>query len=198
MRSDKSLPSTADPRSEHSRRVLKDALRDLATGGAPERVSVSALCKAAGVSRPTFYQHFETVDDVYGALLRDRLDEFGAELRESLADGMPTRELIAAVVRRMDMDQNYYLSVLGLRQALPKARLVVSEWMEDWVARYRYGSPLVDLSPVDRYLTVFLVGGVLAVFGERIDEPDSLTPEELADILRTLVEEVGGDSSRSR
>ena len=190
MTSDNTLPATSDPRVEHSRRALKEALRDLVTDNGPEKVSVSALCKAAGVSRPTFYQHFETVDDVYGALLRDRLDDFGTELRESLEEGMPTSDLIAAIVRRMDMDQKHFLSVLGFQQALPKARRVVSDWMEDWVARYRYGSPFVDLSPVDRYRTVFLVGGVLAVFGERIDDLDSLTPDELADILRTLTEAV--------
>lgn len=190
MTSDLPLSPPPDPRIEHSRRALKEALRDLATGDAPEKVSVSALCKAAGVSRPTFYQHFETVDDVYGALLRDRLEEFGTELRESLGAGMSVGELIARIVRRMDVDQKHYLSVLGLQQSLPKARRVVSDWMEDWVAKFRYGASFADLDPDARFRTAFLVGGVLAVFGERIDDPESLTPDEFADILRTLTEAV--------
>ncbi|WP_353807721.1 TetR/AcrR family transcriptional regulator [Agromyces sp. SYSU T00194] len=52
-----------DPRAERTRAALADALRRLLATTAIDEISVSALCREAGVHRTTFYGHFESVQD---------------------------------------------------------------------------------------------------------------------------------------
>ena len=44
--------------------ALADALLELVSEGRGLDVTVSALCERAGVSRPTFYQHFTSVEEI--------------------------------------------------------------------------------------------------------------------------------------
>jgi AcrR family transcriptional regulator len=178
--------SAVDPRVEHSRRMLKETLVELARGSSPEKISVSALCKAAGVSRPTFYQHFDDIDDVYSAHIEDKLNAFGEELEQNVATGAPVEEYIAQTVARLDVTGPRYVHVLSAGGVLPRARTTVHRWMSGFCARTNYGRPESELSPEERYRVSFLVGGAMSVMGERIMHPDTLTPEEITALLTSL------------
>ena len=49
---------------ETNRRNIEKALLKLMKNAAYEHISVSAVCREAGISRTTFYRHYSTVDDV--------------------------------------------------------------------------------------------------------------------------------------
>ncbi len=66
------LPSEQDPRFRRSRESIIVALRDTARSGRP--VTVSSVSSAAGVTRATFYNHFQTLEEAAWLAL---LDSFG-------------------------------------------------------------------------------------------------------------------------
>lgn len=49
---------TTDPRPARSRSALIHAITDVLTQQTPDAINITDIVKAAGVSRPTFYQHF--------------------------------------------------------------------------------------------------------------------------------------------
>jgi AcrR family transcriptional regulator len=54
-------PVSSDPRAQRSRQRILDALRRQARAG--ELTSISSLSTAAGVTRATFYNHFDTIEE---------------------------------------------------------------------------------------------------------------------------------------
>lgn len=90
-----------------------------------ERANVAEITRAAGVSRPSFYAHFPTLDHVLFELawrlmlrvvralegttgLRDTLDHLAdalIEAEESVGDGALFREMISVFVRRPDVPE---------------------------------------------------------------------------------------------
>ena len=74
-----------DPRVERTRRVIKDAFRELVCEKDAGRITVKELTERAGINRKTFYLHFETIEGLYSALLDDIMNTFFAE-RETTPD----------------------------------------------------------------------------------------------------------------
>ncbi|WP_448073256.1 hypothetical protein [Georgenia yuyongxinii] len=62
-----------DPRTQRTLDALQRGLRELMPTASPADIDVSALCRAAGVHRTTFYKHFDTVSDLAATLLTDLL-----------------------------------------------------------------------------------------------------------------------------
>ncbi len=59
--------------------------------------NVSAVIAEAGVSRPTFYEHFEDRDDCFVAAIAEIHQRLHADVREAIAAGAPERALVAAI-----------------------------------------------------------------------------------------------------
>lgn len=74
-----------DPRVERTRRAIKDAFRELVCEKDAGRITVKELTERAGINRKTFYLHFETIEELYSALLDDIMNTFFAE-RETTPD----------------------------------------------------------------------------------------------------------------
>ena len=70
---------------ERTRRVIKDAFRELVCEKDAGRITVKELTERAGINRKTFYLHFETIEGLYSALLDDIMNTFFAE-RETTPD----------------------------------------------------------------------------------------------------------------
>ncbi len=67
-------PEHVDPRTRRTVTALREALLALAEHTPVAEIDVSALCRAAGVHRTTFYKHFATVSDLARCLLTGLLD----------------------------------------------------------------------------------------------------------------------------
>jgi AcrR family transcriptional regulator len=70
------------------------------------RVSVSKVIGAAGVSRPTFYEHFHDKDDCFLAALADTQRRLLADVRRAVADSRPERALAASVRALLEFARN--------------------------------------------------------------------------------------------
>jgi len=116
----------ARERRGHTRQMLLDTARSLfAEVGyylvTPERIAVEA-----GVSRATFYQHFETKADAFAAVLDDLLGKLDAAVRGvSLDDGAdpPAMQLLGNLHRVLD--------ILLERRELTRLLLIEAVVMEE-------------------------------------------------------------------
>ena len=60
-----------DPRSERTHKLLVKAFtKKMLAPEEYDRISVTAICEAAGVARSTFYEHFRTKDEILAASIR--------------------------------------------------------------------------------------------------------------------------------
>ncbi len=62
-----------DRRTIMTKGMIKDALLELLQSTSYEKITVTALCRQAEITRATFYLHYQNIDDVLNELLDDAL-----------------------------------------------------------------------------------------------------------------------------
>jgi AcrR family transcriptional regulator len=75
---------TRGPAADTRERLLAGALQCLRKGGI-ERTTIAAVSRASGVSRPTIYAHFATLDDLIHDAVQSAAVELSARLSHDLA-----------------------------------------------------------------------------------------------------------------
>lgn len=103
-----------DPRTVRVRTQLFDAAERLGAEGSP--FTVSALVRAAGVSRSVFYVHFDDLADFALALQRVQLDEIATVALAERSDD-PERAMLQAqrrLARHFRANQQLYRAVLAM------------------------------------------------------------------------------------
>lgn len=63
------------------------------------RVSIEQVCEAAGYSRGAFYSNFDSLDELFFALYRQRADLIADQVSAALASDGPDLDVPAAVER---------------------------------------------------------------------------------------------------
>ncbi|WP_382309834.1 TetR/AcrR family transcriptional regulator [Herbiconiux sp. UC225_62] len=86
-------PISSDPRSQKSRQQILDALHAQARAG--ELTSISSLSEAAGVTRATFYNHFDIFEEAAWFAILDSFDHLIARAFEKRDEGIQLR--VAAI-----------------------------------------------------------------------------------------------------
>lgn len=84
-------------RSKATRQKLRDALVECMLGAQLSNIRINKLCKIAGVGRSTFYEHYESIDD----LVLDLQESFATELKKAigtLGDSADSKEALRRMV----------------------------------------------------------------------------------------------------
>ncbi|WP_193128155.1 TetR/AcrR family transcriptional regulator [Gulosibacter sediminis] len=77
----------SDPRTLRTRSSLQRAVVELASAQDPSSVTVASLTQTAGINRATFYDHYDSPQEVLLEVLRDDLDrtrQHDLELRDAV------------------------------------------------------------------------------------------------------------------
>ena len=73
--------------------MIKDALLELLQNTAYEKITVTALCRQAEITRATFYLHYDNIDDVLNELLDDALRLTELDALHSLTPTLYNRDI---------------------------------------------------------------------------------------------------------
>lgn len=63
-----------DPRAVRTRAAIKDSFKELIDEREARSITVADITRRAGLSRKTFYLHYETIEALYEDMLRDLLE----------------------------------------------------------------------------------------------------------------------------
>lgn len=160
-------PTRPDSRVTRSRAALVEALEDVLDEGRWSELTIAGLCARAGVSRPTFYQHFTSPEDVLGATIHHRLDQ----ARASVCSSADVPEILAAALVRLDGQRHEYACLAAQPAVYAQVQAAFQEWLS---GRVRERFPAADAVQV-----AYAVGGIARVIGQWLahEEARAAAPE---------------------
>lgn len=181
-----------DPRAERSRTQLTDALTTLLGSRDGRQISVSALCAEAGVSRPTFYQHFTSIDEVAVAGVEQRFRRLRAELADPDGPDL-TYRLLVSFLEDLERERPAWQRTIGSGTAFSATRDAVERWFADRLAER---TPDAGQTVV-RFAAAGFLGAVRAWMLQD-DGPERPSATELATTLVDLSARVLSPSDGTR
>ncbi|MDO4917988.1 TetR/AcrR family transcriptional regulator [Kocuria sp.] len=150
-----------DVRVAHTLSAVRAAAVELLEAQDARSITISQLCKKAAISRPTFYQHYSGLEDVYADIVRHELTRIAQEFDAyDTAPGQDALERLLSFVHTHGMGN---ITMVGNRQLASRVRPIVELWLARRVARAAYGTEL-DTLDTDRWTrTHFAAGGLMTV-----------------------------------
>ena len=141
-----------DPQFRRSQTALRTAVYELASTRAPTDISVTELCRAAGVTRETFYRHSASPLELLAATLAAEIDRLPRAWEEAVIARAPedlfpamARELLAHVAARADVYR------AAMRPSLPSPlRTILEQMMRPGLIAYLQERPGLIPEAVDR------------------------------------------------
>lgn len=151
------MSTQADPRVVRTRRLLQDALLELAREKSLDEITIADIADRAAVNRSTFYQHYADKE----TLLADALDEQAAAAGADLTSpdlvltpgGTTSPDLVLRYIRHVTAHADLYRRALG-----------------------EHGSPIVT-ARLRRRITALTMTGY-ALYG--LDETELKMPVDIA------------------
>jgi len=179
---------STDPRAVRTRQKLVAAfheeIRDCDLG----MMSVSALARAAGVNRTSFYEHFASPEDLAIHALSDLFDvvrnaDMAMRSPHTVPAAEASRRALREIVYFVHERRESYLRLLGPGAAPQLVRGVGQAFTERTVqALERIEARPADADP--RVTAQFLAGGVLGVIGAWLaDQAGPWSPDQLVEAL---------------
>ncbi|MFJ3958485.1 TetR/AcrR family transcriptional regulator [Arthrobacter sp. NPDC090010] len=172
-----------NPAAARSRAALLDAVTELLSLRPASEISIKDVVEAAGMSRPTFYQHFTDLGTLFATAGLTRLEGVFAGLESRQEQGTdPEAELtalFAELVGRMSEHAHFYARVQESAGGAAFHAAVVRTG-SDWL---RQEPQLRGWIPRDEDAWDFLAAGVVWIITRYLAEscqvPDTPRPEAL-------------------
>lgn len=153
-----------DPRSARTVAALQEALRGLVRDRPLDAISVSELCRAAGVRRTTYYTHFDGVADQLTAMLVEPVTR--AMSIEGPSADMPStasafHDSVLVALRLIAADRPTYRAAFGSAVSASFRRELASALADRVVAALDVWASFGAATEVDRAVAVpFVAGGL--------------------------------------
>lgn len=163
-----------NPVALQSQEWLVDALFELMKTTPYDRITVRDLCRKADLSRQTFYNCFDEKDDVVRLILRNWYYQMREEIFEKEeVDPLKITLTFATIFQRYHQPMKVLLDQ-HLNSIIAEE---IGAFMSDLQPRVTssYGTPHLDT-----YGVAFLNGAITALLLHWFQDPDPISPEELA------------------
>lgn len=188
--------ASLDPRAIRSRRALRDALSaEIEASGDLSRVTVTALCDRAGITRRTFYLHYRDIPELVSAIEDEAVEELRAyvqaiasttlpELSEAIARFQPCPGSVE-LLRYFEGEGSHLAPLLG-DGGDPAFAEKIKGMVRDVVERRALsGFPLAALPLFDYYLT-FAISAEVGVLVRWLSTGRNESPDDMARVMTAL------------
>jgi AcrR family transcriptional regulator len=184
----RAMTSNTDPRAIRTREKLIGAFHEAIRDSDPRDMSVSALARAAGVNRTSFYEHFASPEDLAIHALSELFDvvsnaDIVMRAQHAVTGAEASRRALHEIVSFVAAERDSYARVLGPGAAPRLLHAVAKAFTERTVQALE---PM-DVRPPEadpRITAQFLAGGVLGVVGAWLAGPEPvMSADQLVDAL---------------
>jgi len=169
-----------DPRAVRTREKLIGAFHEAIRDADPRTMSVSALTRAAGVNRTSFYGHFSSPEDLAIHAISELFDVAGEadivlRAEHRVTGVQASRQALREIVRFIAERRASYVRLLGPGAAPQLMRAVAEAFTEHtMVSLGRMDTRPASADP--KITAQFLAGGVLGVIGAWLAEETERSP----------------------
>jgi AcrR family transcriptional regulator len=180
--------TSTDPRARRTRTALQASFKDLLQTKPYQKITISELAERAGIARHTFYNHYETKDDLLHYMVDSVLDEFFSNLGNwdfFLAD--PQQELKMHTAFFQAWKDN--AEVVDLLRSV-NIDIVIIERLKIFFTQFYYDRVIKDMPAIDltfaNYVISFNAYSLLGLLIPWFESGLKQKPEDLAGFLIQL------------
>jgi len=173
-----------DPRIARTRRLLQDALLELALRTPLEAITVAEITDQAQVNRSTFYQHYRDKETLLADALDARAAAAGADLSgldSASVVGGPPPDILRRYTRHLSEHADLYRRALGERGspiAVVRLRRRITSVAARGYTLYDQGAQELGM-PVD-IAAAAVAGSLLGMVGAWLESAEPADPDTLA------------------
>lgn len=182
---------STDPRSIRARKAFHEALKELLQEKPFNKITVTGISRRAGLSRHTFYNHYETKEDLLNSLVDSILDDFFTNTSQIDNVFTPPASMggnIGKIFFQAWQDNAELVKILG---TLDMDRLLLDRLkhlFEDLVHQ-SYELSDVNANPeLTRYIVSYSAHAVTAIWGQWLKDDMKYSPEVMGELLQNLAD----------
>lgn len=162
-----------------TKKLLRDSLMELMKEKPVGRISVTELCKGAGVNRGTFYSHYHQPEDVLKNIEEDIFNNI-RDILSTLSDTTERHKELMHMLYRNREACRMLISPNGDPSCIGRLVDISYEFFSKNIV------PTLDISlETARYIHAYISSGTVAVLREWLNSDMVYTPDEIADIITT-------------
>ncbi|PAD39616.1 TetR/AcrR family transcriptional regulator [Terribacillus sp. 7520-G] len=188
-----------DKRVERTQQALKEALLKLMANKPLPKIHISEITEAAGVSRGTFYTHYEKKEDLLEELSEDMLDEMTISFRKPYEQSkmVDFRSLPPESIVLFDHfleNRVFYQLMLGSASDSFFKEKMTNQlhhfFRTDYAFYFRQIDAEIDLDLFCTYRIHGMIGLIVEWIQKGFDKPASFMAEQLLHIFRFHTESI--------
>ena len=161
---------TQDRRFARTEKAIVEAFLKLAEEQDPQKITVTALAREADIDRKTFYLHYDTVDAVADALLKQGAERIVEVLREESFFERGTVDTTEFFSRRMVKHVSADTVLSKIEGPLTEALIE-----DDWLG-------LAHMGPYLGYCVSFYTAGLLAIYRRWLLADSEIPLEDISSV----------------
>ena len=174
-------PQSADLRTIRTHKAIRSALETMILTKDFNCITVKELAEIAGINRKTFYLHYDSLDDLFGELEDEIVDEFSQSehVRATESKEIVTRDFFSVLFRQQELHKRLICSA----SYFPIFRRVQTKLFDMYRQKgFHFGMP----SPYESLLITYFCTSI-SLYQQWVADGEQLTPDELTDFSVALL-----------
>ena len=172
-------PRGVDPRVARTRELLREAVRRLLRERDPGELSVTDITTAAKVSRPTFYLHYGSPDELIADTVREDLRALLDATPPAGRDEEGVPPVMLALLVEVNRLRWLYGRLVGVASPFGRSREEFVDYLAERFAELiAVRHPALEDAPRND-AAQFLAGGTLNMLGAWLSGPEVAAPAEV-------------------
>lgn len=169
-----------DLRARATRNIIRQSYLELLQDS--KKITVTEICKKAGISRTTFYNHYEYIEDITDEITREYTDNLRKLIIRSEHDA---RRIIKKILTDLKNSDAYQLEF-----AVDKSSIIdqkISMMVDDLLSEQFHKMYISDDENMLRMISAYIGSGINAVISFWIDSGFHNSVDEVTDLLVSLL-----------